>query len=151
MEPRENLFFSMKKLCLSAEMLLGGMMKDNGLTASQGYLLFYIEREHPAGTSVTSLHKELGLSKAAISDGVKQLRRKGFVKTEISQADERQKKIIPTSKCGMIDEQLFRVISQTEDAICDGLDEGERELLCCLLQKMNGKQSSFQINEIKKG
>lgn len=136
MERKEGLYISTKKLSISTELLLGQMMKGSGLTAAQGYLLLYIGEQHPDGTFATNLHKELGLSMATVSVGVKQLRQKGFLTVVVSPNDERQKKLIPTSKFKKVAVQISSAIYKTEEAIYGELNQEEKETLHYLLQKM---------------
>jgi DNA-binding MarR family transcriptional regulator len=141
MKNKESLYISAKRLCICTETMLGRLLADIGLTVSQGYLLFYICQYHPNGTFATNIHKELGLSMATVSVGAKQLRQKGFLHTEVSPEDERQKKLIPTLKSWQVTVQLSVAICQTEDAIYKSLDIGERNELYNLLQKALNKSN----------
>ena len=73
---------------------------------------------------------------ATVSVGVKQLRQKGFLTVVVSPNDERQKKLIPTSKFKKVAVQISSAIYKTEEAIYGELNQEEKETLHYLLQKM---------------
>lgn len=130
------MYITAKKICSCTESLLNQMLSHLGLSASQCYLLVYICRNHPEGTSATELHRELGLSMAAVSGSLKRLRQKGFLAIAINQTDERQKKIVPTSRLiGLVDE-LEQYIHKAANMLYGTVSDEEREMFSHLEEKM---------------
>lgn len=132
---KEDLYVKAKKLCLCTEAVLDKKLHGDELTTSQCYLLYYIWTHHPEGTFTTDLHRELGLSMATISAGVKRLRRKGYLDVEICSGDERQKKLTPTKKLADISKVLETAIKTAESAVYGKLSEKEKGTLFQLEQK----------------
>lgn len=147
MEVKRDLYCNAKKLCICTETLLDRLVEDGGLTASQSYLLLYILQEHSSGAYVTELHRELGLSKGAISGSVKRLRQKGFLTAEILENDERHKRVIPTDKSNEIISRLSAAVQQTEDTIYGGLAAEERAQLFQLQEKALKRAEKVCKNE----
>lgn len=93
-----ELLMAVKKISLEIDRVVdwGGAQAE--LTPAQGFLLVYIWNYHRQGTSVTDIHKELGISKATVSGLIKKLRKKGYLSVEEVPDDDRQKKIVATRK-----------------------------------------------------
>lgn len=132
---QEDLYIKARRLCFCTESALDKRLYEDGLTTSQCYLLYYIWTHHREGTFTTNLHKELGVSKATISGILKRLRKKGYLDVETCAADERQKKLIPTSKLEMVSNRLEAAIRMTENVIYEKLSEQEKNMLRMLEQK----------------
>ena len=98
MTQREQLYLTAKRYCRAAEDALERNIRPQGLSASQGFLLLYIAREHAAGVTLTQLHQELGLAKGTLSQVVKTLREKGYLRAAVCREDERQRLLTPTEK-----------------------------------------------------
>lgn len=95
MTQREQLYLTAKRYCRAAEDALERNIRPQGLSASQGFLLLYIAREHAAGVTLTQLHQELGLAKGTLSQVVKTLREKGYLRAAVCREDERQRLLTP--------------------------------------------------------
>lgn len=133
---KEDLYIKAKRLCLCTEAVLDKRLREDELTTSQCYLLYYIWAYHPEGTFTTNLHRELGLSMATISGSLKRLRKKGYLDAEICAGDERQKKLIPTRKLEDIFKSLEKAISAAENSVYGKLSEQEKNTLFQLEQKV---------------
>lgn len=136
MEAHVDFYIMNKQLCLFMEHILDQRLKDAELTTSQGYLLYYICHFHPTGTNITALHKEMGLSMAALSGNSKKLRQKGFLSIDSNSKDERQKKLILTQKAQSILQHLEIQIQEAESAIYQILNPSEKETLFHLEDKV---------------
>lgn len=149
MNCRENVYIGAKKLFRLSEERLGRMVGACGLTATQGFLLLYIGQEHPDGTYVSDLHKELGFSMATISGGIKVLKQKGFLTMEVSKTDERLKKVSVTDKFQTVSEKLKQAISQLENDLFDGLDQDEQDAFRELTRKILETKTFPEHKELK--
>lgn len=76
----EQLVQDNRQICLRMERLANRFMEAEGLTAVQGHLLLYILLKGDSGTSLTAIHREFGYSKATLSNMLKRLREKGYVR-----------------------------------------------------------------------
>lgn len=135
MSQQTDLFMTSKRICILIEAQINRMLRDEELTAAQGYLLLYIWEYHPQGIFVTDVHRELGISMAAASSLLKKLREKGFLQLEDSrQPDDRLKKICLTGKLSdnaphlqkifyQAQEQAYSVLSMEEQAVLYKLQE----------------------------
>ena len=83
MTQREQLYLTAKRYCRAAEDALERNIRPQGLSASQGFLLLHVLREHPGGVTLTQLHQELGLAKATLSQVVKTPREKGYLRAAV--------------------------------------------------------------------
>lgn len=135
MKLNDDLYISTKKLGICSEMLLARRLQDSSLTVSQCYLVDFISRCHPDGTFAKDLHRELGLSKASISENIKHLRTKGFLVLDPCQEDNRQKRLLLTDRARAEVQEFSLVIKQTEEAIYGSLSEPEQATLRQLTHK----------------
>lgn len=126
-----------KQLCIATEKLLDERLEEYNLTATQGYLLFYIwKSSDQTAINITDLQKRFGYSKATLSGNVKKLRMKDYIRVENSRVDERQKKLIPTEKACQLRKKLEKIIKETEDEVYGTLNESEKKLLYDMSDKM---------------
>lgn len=94
----EQLVQDNRQICLRMERLANRFMEAEGLTAVQGHLLLYILLKGDSGTSLTAIHREFGYSKATLSNMLKRLREKGYVRVASCAGDDRLKLLFATEK-----------------------------------------------------
>ena len=117
MTQREQLYLTAKRYCRAAEDALERNIRPQGLSASQGFLLLHVLREHPGGVTLTQLHQELGLAKATLSQVVKTLREKGYLRAAVCREDERQRLLTPTEKLRKLRPGLERAVRRADQAL----------------------------------
>lgn len=130
----EEVYFYSHKLFAIAENIANEQLEGYQLSINQCCMLLYIERKHPAGTSVTELHNELDISKASLSERLKKLRNAGYLEIAGCKSDERQKKIMISDSAkgrmrdisnvlSHINCQLEKRLAGEDKAILEGLEK----------------------------
>ena len=127
MTQREQLYLTAKRYCRAAEDALERNIRPQGLSASQGFLLLHVLREHPGGVTLTQLHQELGLAKATLSQVVKTLREKGYLRAAVCREDERQRLLTPTEKLRKLQPELERAVRRADQALRQLETQDERK------------------------
>ena len=127
MTQREQRYLTAKRYCRAAEDALERNIRPQGLSASQGFLLLHVLREHLGGVTLTQLHQELGLAKATLSQAVKALRDKGLLNAAVCREDERQRLLTPTEKLRKLQPELERAVRQADQALRQLETEKERK------------------------
>ena len=127
MTQREQLNLAAKRYCRAAEDALERNIRPQGLSASQGFLLLHVLREHPGGVTLTQLHQELGLAKATLSQVVKTLREKGYLRAAVCREDERQRLLTPTEKLRKLRPELERAVRRADQALRQLATQDERK------------------------
>ena len=127
MTQREQLYLTAKRYCQAAEDALERNIRPQGLSASQGFLLLHVLREHPGGVTLTQLHQELGLAKATLSQVVKTLREKGYLRAAVCREDERQRLLTPTEKLRKLRPELERAVRRADQALRQLETQDERK------------------------
>ena len=127
MTQREQLYLAAKRYCRAAEDALERNNRPQGLSASQGFLLLHVLREHPGGVTLTQLHQELGLAKATLSQVVKTLREKGYLRAAVCREDERQRLLTPTEKLRKLRPELERAVRRADQALRQLETQDERK------------------------
>lgn len=127
MTQREQLYLTAKRYCRAAEDALERNIRPQGLSASQGFLLLHVLREHPGGVTQTQLHQELGLAKATLSQVVKTLREKGYLRAAVCREDERQRLLTPTEKLRKLRPALEQAARSADQALRQLETQDERK------------------------
>lgn len=127
MTQREQLYLTAKRYCRAAEDALERNIRPQGLSASQGFLLLHVLWEHPGGVTLTQLHQELGLAKATLSQVVKTLREKGYLRAAVCREDERQRLLTPTEKLRKLRAELERAVRRADQALRQLETQDERK------------------------
>ena len=127
MTQREQLYLTAKRYCRAAEDALERNIRPQGLSASQEFLLLHVLREHPGGVTLTQLHQELGLAKATLSQVVKTLREKGYLRAVVCREDERQRLLTPTEKLRKLRPELERAVRRADQALRQLETQDERK------------------------
>ena len=156
---RNTMIQENRQICIQFQLLADHTMAQKGLTAVQARILLYILSHSEEGTSLTRIQQEFGCSKAALSELVKQLRKKGYVRSEPSQRDNRCKILLGTDKGKQVrdflngsfhraTEQLYSGFSPEELAILDRLQKMQLNNLSAMRQ--SGNDNSNHNKEVSK-
>lgn len=87
-----------RQIGIQLELWANHMLSKEQLTGCQSQVLLYILCHSDKGTSLTAIHHAYGYSKATLSQLIKQLREKGYVRAEPCQGDDRRKLLYGTEK-----------------------------------------------------
>lgn len=148
---REQLVQDNRQICLRMERLANRFMADEGLTAVQAHLLLYVLEHGEHGTSLTAIHREFGYSKATLSNMLKRLREKGYVRAASCAGDDRFKLLFATEKGEQaheflqnavknIQQQVYGCFSEQELCTLDRLQKKMLHNLCVCAEKTNQNQ-----------
>lgn len=148
---REQLVQDNRQICLRMERLANRFMADEGLTAVQAHLLLYVLEQGEHGTSLTAIHREFGYSKATLSNMLKRLREKGYVRAASCAGDDRFKLLFATEKGEQaheflqnavknIQQQVYGCFSEQELCTLDRLQKKMLQNLCVCAEKTNQNQ-----------
>lgn len=118
--------------CPFEEMSRGDYMTLNLLTQSE---------KDGKNMTVTMLSDILKVSKAAISQGVKALKKKGFLESVSDLNDKRKSYIIITDKGRKAYEKQRKVIIQNLQECFKDIDEADLKMFCDKLNKVAGQIS----------
>ncbi len=124
-----------RQISIQFELLANHATARQGLTAVQARILLYILTHSEKGTSLTHIQQQFGCSKAALSELVKQLRKKGYVRSELSEQDNRCKILVGTDKGEQVRDFLSSSIHSAIEQLYNGFSPEELAALD-RLQKM---------------
>lgn len=145
-----ELLMTIKRISLGIDGVVDWGAAQGNLTPSQGFLLVYIWHYHQQGTSVTDIHRELGVSKATVSGLIKKLRQKGYLSMEEVPDDDRQKKIIITRKLRTEAAYLIRQISHINRRIYADMSLEDTQVLEKLLCQVVRNLDYYKKNHMEK-
>lgn len=94
------------------------------LSLAQIYLLgelFQLERTGREPLSLSALSKENGFSKATVCETLKKLRKGGFVRMQMADADNRRKEISLTQEAWRLEPYITQYISALDRTLCAGI------------------------------
>ena len=127
----------LKKLNLGLESDINGDMAKLGVTAAQCDVLSYLMGRAGQEVGPTDLHRDLGISKAAVSALLKKLRGKGFLTVEADPEDDRRKRIRLLPEAWKLNAQLDGTVDRLMEGLYRGFTEKEEKTLLALLQRMD--------------
>lgn len=133
-----------RQISIQLEQLANHALAAVDITGVQAQTLLYILRHSDTGASVTVLHQVTGYSKATISNLIKRLREKGYVRVESCQEDDRRRLLFSTEKGQRIQGFLTQSIQNAEDVLYSGFSPGELSTLDQLQKKMLQNLSAYQ-------
>lgn len=145
----EELFFMMKKIGLDWTVQLKTRLHCENITGVQIYFLVYLLRHHPEGTYISELCRETGMAKSTLSELVKKLKNKGYLKFEKNQDDVRKKKVVPTERLQEEQYRILRAADQTETEIVSVLNPREQFQMWQLEQKLLAQLARMEDSEKK--
>lgn len=131
-----HLLHTTRQLNIRLEMYLNQAISGQGLTAAQAQLLLYILRSGENGVCATEIHHALRISKPSVSALVKKLKEKGYVTTQASLSDDRQKIIVATDSGKKMTQSIRKTMTGLQKRICTGLEKQELAELQYLQEKM---------------
>lgn len=138
-----------RQIHIQIEQMGNRAMAQKGLTATQAQVLLYILNHAEQGVSLTDIHREFRYSMAALSELVKRLREKNYVRVERCARDDRRKLLLGTEKGKEVRAFLDRAISETQDQLYSGFSQEELAALDCLQKKMLRNLSAMTQNSKK--
>ncbi len=132
----DNVLRLMKKLNLAVEAAINSMFQEKDLTAAQCDVLNYLLTHAGPELSATQVHRDLGLSRAAVSALLKRLKGKGYLTFQACPHDDRQKSIVLTKKAGQIEWEMGQRAEKLETRLFSGFSDEEQDRLEKMLGQM---------------
>lgn len=151
----EIMLLEMKRIYISIERIINELAEQSGLTAAQCSILVYILKHSNNEIYATDIHKELGLSRAAISGIVKKLRMKGYLTFQDCKGDDRQKRILATNKAKKVQSLLDNYMQKVGNCVyCNFsnnekiiLEEMQRKIIQNLTEYYNKNKKKREVNK----
>jgi DNA-binding MarR family transcriptional regulator len=131
-----------KVLNTSIENYMNRQMAEFDLTASQGILLGYLDRNLARQICQKDLEIEFNLSHPTICSILKRMEAKGLIVTEALLTDKRFKRILITDKGVTLHKQIHTRIDELEERMRAGLTDRDQDDLLRLLDKVAKNISS---------
>lgn len=126
----------LKKVNLGLESSINADMAGMDLTAAQCDVLGYLSEHRGRAVHSTDLHRDLGISRAAVCALLKKLKAKGFVTFLADPSDERQKRILLTERAAPIHRRMEKDMDRVVRLVYRDFTEEQAEAFGGLLQKM---------------
>lgn len=146
---RSRLARDNRQICIQMERIANYYLAASDVTGVQAQMLLYILRHSETGVSVTDLHQISGYSKATISNLVKRLREKGYIRVEACEEDDRRRLLFSTEKGRRIQALLAASIREVENSLYRGLSAEELSTLDQLQKRMLQNLMMFQTQSHK--
>ena len=146
---RSRLARDNRQICIQMERMANYYLAASDVTGVQAQMLLYILRHSETGVSVTDLHQISGYSKATISNLVKRLREKGYIRVEACEEDDRRRLLFSTEKGRRIQALLVASIREVENSLYRGLSAEELSTLDHLQKRMLQNLMMFQTQSHK--
>ena len=146
---RSRLALDNRQICIQMERMANYYLAASDVTGVQAQMLLYILRHSETGVSVTDLHQISGYSKATISNLVKRLREKGYIRVEACEEDDRRRLLFSTEKGRRIQALLAASIREVENSLYRGLSAEELSTLDQLQKRMLQNLIMFQTQSHK--
>lgn len=143
---RSRLILDSRHISIQLDQLVNRTLAETGLTLVQAKALLYMMGQPDTGTSVTALHRAAGCSKATISNLVKRLREKGYVRVEHCREDDRRRLLFVTEKGRRVQSLLDAAIRRAEETLYLGFTDQELSDLDRLQQRMLHNLSACQAH-----
>ncbi len=128
--------------------IMQNYLDKTGVYHAQHRLLMEISRSPEA--SQNDIARLMDVSAATVAVSLKKLEKRGYIKREIVQEDNRLNKIIVTEKGNKVVEQSKQIFDLADGKIFEGFTEEEKYSLSVLLQKLDANLADME-NEIKMG
>lgn len=116
-----DLLNRLRQLSLTVERYSRRELEPLGLNSAQMLVLAWLldQREGPVWAS--QLHRQWGLSRAAISTTLKNLQQAGYLQVALCPGDERKKQIVPTAKARAMQARIEAGARRAQAEMCAGL------------------------------
>lgn len=122
-----DLLVQLRRLCLTVERHSRSELEPLGLNSAQALVLAWLLDQQGGQICASQLHRQWGLSRAAISATLKNLQQGGYLEVGLCPGDERKKQIVPTRKARELQAQIEAGAGREQAQMCAGLSR--RELL----------------------
>lgn len=131
-----DIILDFKRMNTGIEAVLNRQLGEMGLTAAQGYLLFFALQHSNASICSAEIHRELGFSRATVSVLMKKLREKGYIRFLRCQKDDRQKVIEVTETGRSLKTALDLCLEEAAASVYHDFSPEEEKQLCRLHRKL---------------
>lgn len=116
-----GLLFDLRRLHLAVEQASRPQLEPLGLTSAQAVVLGWLLESGHGEVCASHLHRQTGLSRAAISATLKHLQQGGYLEVAACPGDERKKRIVLTRKARELQAALASCAAQQQEHMCAGL------------------------------
>lgn len=121
-------------------------LDETGVYQAQHRLL--MEISHNQNISQNDIARSMDVSAATIAVSLKKLEKRGYIKREIDQEDNRLNKITITDKGKKVVEKSKQIFDTVDQKVFEGITEEEKFTLLVLLQKLNDNLNRME-DELK--
>lgn len=117
---------------------LNQLLKQYGLTSSQGFVLIYLIRSMKNQIEVNQkdIEKEFDISNPTVTGILNRLQNKGLIERVVCSSDARRNQIVVTQEALALDQKMIKGFEEQEEIMLKGFDEEQLQLLRELLDKM---------------
>lgn len=135
-----TLLWTLRQLYHSLERQGRQSMRELELSLGQAIVLCWLLSQKGECVCAADLHKALGLSKSALSSTLKELQAKQYLLTVETPEDDRNKRLVLTSRAFANESDLWSALREQQQRLCGDipaqrLDRLERDLEA-MLQRM---------------
>lgn len=131
-----GLLFDLRRLHLAVEQASRPQLEPLGLTSAQAVVLGWMLESGHGEVCASHLHRQTGLSRAAISATLKHLQRGGYLEVAACPGDERKKRIVLTRKALELQAALASCAAQQQEHMCAGLTTQQLRTFAECLRRM---------------
>lgn len=131
-----GLLFDLRRLHLAVEQASRPQLEPLGLTSAQAVVLGWLLESGHGEVCASHLHRQTGLSRAAISATLKHLQRGGYLEVAACPGDERKKRIVLTRKARELQAALASCAAQQQEHMCAGLTAQQLRTFAECLRRM---------------
>ena len=131
-----GLLFDLRRLHLAVEQVSRPQLEPLGLTSAQAVVLGWLLEPGHGEVCASHLHRQTGLSRAAISATLKHLQRGGYLEVAACPGDERKKRIVLTRKARELQAALASCAAQQQERMCAGLTAQQLRTFAECLRRM---------------
>lgn len=112
------------------------LRQEGNISYMQKLILEYLAARGEKKVCASDIRAELDIPKASLSDNLKALCRKGYLKMETSPEDERRKWIALTDRIDENERYMERSLEEDQTFICRGISDDDQRILERALGKM---------------
>lgn len=131
--------------------IMQNYLDETGVYHSQHRLL--MEISHNPDASQNDIARSMDISAAAVAVSLKKLEKRGYIKREMVEEDNRLNKITITEKGNGVVEQSKQIFDYADRKIFEGFTDDEKNTLSGLLRKLDANliKMEDEIKQKKKG
>lgn len=112
------------------------LRQEGNISFMQKLILEYLAARGEKKVCASDIRAELDIPKASLSDNLKALCRKGYLKMETSPEDERRKWIALTDRIDENERYMEQSLEEDQTRICRGISDDDQRILERALGKM---------------